>query len=195
MINGLRMAAVAVVLCMSGAAHAVEYSADGVAHNSTGQTKMSKIYVSNGKVRVEPVGGTSYEVLDTVHQTGYFVVPAKKLRVEQPAVMAGQNGAAYNVGVTPCTVLMLTRAMVNCKKLGADKLNGRATEKWQVIQLLGSQSFTSTVWVDRALGAIVKAQSARGTFDLQNVRMGPQSASLFVTPAGFATQQIGPPQK
>ncbi len=193
MIKSVRLAAATVAIGMATAAQAVEYSAEGVAHNIQGQTRTTKIYVSNGKVRVEAQGGPSYEVIDTTKQTGFFVVPAKKLCVLQPAVMAAQNGAAYNVGMTPCIKIMATGGIVNCKKLGMDKLNGRPAEKWQLIQVVQGQSFSSTIWVDHGLGAIVKAQSVRGTFEFRNVHFAPQPASLFVMPTGYATKTISGP--
>ena len=199
MIKSLRWAAAAVALCVANAAHAVEFSADSVAHNSVGQTHVSKIYVSNGMVRVEPAGLTSYEILDTAKPAGYFIVPGKKLCVVQPLIMAAHNASAFNVGVTPCIKLMGTGGFATCKKLGADKVNGRPTEKWQLIQTgpggtngMG-QSFTSTVWIDRGLGAIVKAESVRGTLEYRNLHMGPQPASLFAIPAGYVKQPMPAP--
>lgn len=192
-INGLRLAAVACAMCVATAAQALEYSAVSVAHNSMGQSRSRKIYFSNGKIRVETEGAPAYEVLDTAKRTGIFIVPAKKLCVVQPPVMAQQNIAAYSVGASPCTKIMATGGIVNCKKLGMDKLDGRPAEKWELIQVMEGQSYTSTVWVDRMLDAIVKAQSPRGTFEMQNIHFGPQLASLFVVPAGYTTTNMGPP--
>jgi hypothetical protein len=42
------------------------------------------------------------------------------------------------------------------------------------------------------MDAIVKAQSPRGTFEMQNVHFGPQPASLFAVPAGYTTKNMGP---
>lgn len=192
MIKVLRLAAAAVAISAATAAQAVEYSAVSVAHNSMGQSRSKKIYFSNGLIRVELEGAPAYEVLDIKKQTGLFIVPGKKLSVVQPAVMAEQNIAAYSVGVSPCAKILATGGVVNCKKLGVDKLDGRPAEKWELIQVVQGQSYTSTVWVDRLLDAIVKAQSPRGTFEIQNVHFGPQPASLFSVPAGYTTQNMGP---
>lgn len=193
MIKGLRFAAAAVAICVTTAAQAVEYSAVSVAHNSQGQSRSRKIYFSNGLIRVEMEGAPAYEILDAKKLTGSFIVPGKKLCVVQPAVMAQQNISAYSVGASPCSKIMATGGIVNCKRLGTDQLDGRPAEKWELIQVVQGQSYTSTVWVDRLLDAIVKAQSPRGTFEMQNVHIGPQPASLFAVPAGYTTKNMGAP--
>jgi len=194
--NGLRWVVAAGALCLASTAQAIEFSAESVAHNSRGQTRMEKIFVSNGQVRVEPADAPSYELLDTVKKTGYFVVPTKKWAVVLPAVVAARNAAPYKVGANPCASLAGTGGFATCKKLGSDTVNGRPTEKWQVTQTgpggtdgLG-ESFTSTVWLDRGLDVIVKAVSARGTLAVQNLHMGPQPANLFALPAGYTMKNL-----
>ncbi|HEY5046419.1 MAG TPA: hypothetical protein VII49_00175 [Rhizomicrobium sp.] len=196
MIKSLQLAALAFVLSGATAAPAQDYSAEAVAHNMTGQSRTMKVFVSQGKIRVEPVGALSYEILDTAKQTGYFVIPGKKLAVLQPPAMVLQNGTSYSVGATPCSkVAPPPSPPATCKKLGMDKVNGRPAEKWQLTQGNLKQNFTSTVWVDRQLDAVVKAQSPRGTFALQNLHFGPQSANLFTVPAGFTTKTIAGMQR
>ncbi len=201
MIKGLRSAAVAAVLIVSTAAQAADFSAETVARNSLGQTRTSKLYISNGKVRVEPQGAPSYELLDAKAKTGYFVFPAKKTYIVQPQRMAMYNAASFSIAATPCINLMATGGIITCKSLGPDKINGRVTEKWEVTQTgpgpkgpAGpSLSFTSTVWVDRGLNTIVKAQSARGSLQYQNLKLGPQPANLFALPAGFKQEAMPTP--
>jgi hypothetical protein len=187
--RSLRLVAAAVALCFATAAQAQDYSAVAVAHNSVGQVKNIKISVSHGKVRVEPVGGPSYEILDTTKREGYFVVPGKKMCLVQPPDMALHNGAPYSVSPNPCEKITTPLDFAACKKVGTDKINGRATEKWQISQGDPKHPFVSTIWVDRSLDAVVKAQSARGTFEFQDLHIGPQPANLFVIPAGYATQK------
>jgi hypothetical protein len=191
--RGTGLIAALFAIYATSAAQAIEFSADAVAHNSTGQTRTSKIYISNGMVRVDQAGALFYEVLDTKKQSGHFIVPTKKLNVEQPAVMAAQNAAAYNVGATPCIKIVAIGGLVNCTKLGMDKVGGRPTEKWKLIMVSQGMAYISTLWVDRTLGLIVKSTSDRGTFEIQNVHFGPQAASLFVVPSGYTTKQMPAP--
>jgi hypothetical protein len=188
-IDRLRLAATSVALCLATAAHAEDYSAVAVAHNSMGQTRNIKIFVSHGKVRVEPQGAPSFELLDTAKREGYFVVPAQKMYLVQPPDVALHNGAPYSVSVNPCEKISDRLNLATCKKLGADRINGRVTEKWQVSEGDAKEMFTTTIWVDRGLDAIVKSQSSRGLLELQNLHIGPQPANLFVLPAGYAMQK------
>jgi hypothetical protein len=188
-IDRLRLAATGVALCLATAAHAEDYSAVAVAHNSMGQTRTIKIFVSHGKVRVEPQGAPSYELLDTTKREGYFVVPSEKMYLVQPPDVALHNGAPYSVPMNPCEKISDKLNLATCKKLGADKINGRVTEKWQVSEGDAKQMFTTTIWVDRDLDAIVKSQSSKGLLEFQNLRIGPQAANLFVLPTGYAVEK------
>jgi hypothetical protein len=199
--KSLPWAAAAVALSVSSATYAVDFSADSVAHNSTGQTRTIKVYSSNGKVRVEPVGADSYEILDTAKRAGYIIYPQKKLCRVQPQMMAIMNSAAYSVAANPCVKISLSGGLATCKRLADDKVNGRATERWEVTRVSpGGKnnmglSYTLTVWVDRGLGAIVKSQGPRGILEYQNLRIGPQSPNLFAVPAGYKTEQIPMPKR
>jgi hypothetical protein len=188
-IDGARLAAMAVAMCFVTAAQAQDYSAVAVAHNGTGQTRIIKIFASHGKVRVEPQGIPSYEILDTAKKEGYFIVPDKKVYLVQPPDMAQHNGAPYSVSPNPCEKISDRLNLATCKKLGSDKINGRVAEKWQVTAGDAKQLFTTTIWVDRDLNAVVKSQSSRGTLEFQNLRIGPQPASLFVLPTGYSAQK------
>jgi hypothetical protein len=191
-------AVVAAGLVVSGVAQSAEFSANTIAKNSDGQVHTSKIYFSNGKVRIEPQGAPNYIVLDTAAKTGFVVLPTKKIYMVEPKMMATYSAATFSVGATPCMNLAPTGGIITCKKLGPDKINGRPTEKWEVTQTGpdpkgGQMSLISTVWVDRGLGTLVRAQSPRGTLDYQNVHFGPQAASLFAVPAGFTKQDMSAP--
>jgi hypothetical protein len=111
--------------------------------------------------------------------------------------MALHNGAPYSVPANPCEKISDRVNLATCKKMGADKINGRVTEKWQVSEGDAKQLFATTIWVDRDLDAIVKSQSSRGTLELQNLRIGPQPANLFVLPVGYSMQKptLGEPDQ
>jgi hypothetical protein len=194
MIKGLSWAATAIMLCVSTVAYALDYSADAVFHESPGKTNINKIFVSNGKMRIAPVGKTAYEILDPAKQVAVFVVPDKKMAIFRDP-MGPQRAVRYNVGRNPCIGLAREMEVPTCKNLGMDKVNGHVTEKWLYTLTIRGKSFVRTIWVDRSLGALVKVQSDKGTtFELLNVRFGPQPASLFVVPPSPQTKQV-PTQK
>lgn len=146
--------------------------------------------MGSGQIRVEPVGAPSYEILNIAQSTGYFVVPGKKLIVQQSPTVAQMSVAPYNIGPDPCVTVSTKENPASCKKIGYDKLTGRPTEKWQMTQLVSGKSQTSTIWVDRPLHAIVRSQSGAGIFKLVNFHFGKQPAALFALPSGFNRTQM-----
>lgn len=181
------------LLALPAIACAQEFSADGVARNSHGQSETSKIYVEHAKVRVEPVGSPSYELLDTAQVTGHFVVPKKKLVIDQPAELAGGSVAPYDIGENPCDRMTARPGSPgpSCRKLGTEPVNGRPAEKWQVDQTVDGKHDISTMWVDRELRTAVKSQSTHGTYQLLNIHFGKQPDALFVIPDGYTHQEMG----
>ena len=195
MIKGIRCGAAIILLCLPTAAHALEYSADGVFHGNRGAMGTNKIYVSHGKVRIQPVGDAAYEIFDEAKQTDDIVVPAKKLILAQGLHTGQVRGVRYNVGPNLCSKVSTPSAPATCKKIGLDKIDGRVVEKWEFSRNARRQIITSTIWIDRSLDAVVKVvREGKVTYELLNVHLGPQAASLFVIPAGFQTKQMLDPK-
>jgi hypothetical protein len=175
--------------CLSTTAQAVDYSADAVFHETPGATRLNKVFVSNGNVRIEAAGQTTYEILDTAKQTGHFIVPGKKMSI-LPDPIAPQRGARYSVGPIPCVRLSSLKAPAACKKLGLDTVNGQVAEKWQYSLPQPGGTFVRTIWVDRRINAVVKVQRDKGVmFELLNIHLGPQPPSLFLVPTSSQTKQ------
>jgi hypothetical protein len=191
MIKGLRCAVAVVFLCLPGAAHAVEYSADAVFHGNRGASGTNKIYISNGKIRVQPTGDPAYEIFDGAKKIDDIVVPAKKLIIAQGPKTAQLRGVRYSVGPDLCAKISTPAAPATCKKLGSELVNGRVAEKWQFNRTVHGRNLASTIWIDRSLDAIVKVlRDGKVSYELLNVHFAPQPASLFVIPAGFQTKQV-----
>ena len=195
MIKGSGCAVTSVLLCLSTAAQALEYSADVIFHGRKGTTITNKVklYVSGQKVRIEPVGGTIYEIFDLTKQTGWFVIAGKPTRV-LPDPKAAMRSARYSVGPNPCAKLFIEERPAGCKKLGADTVNGHAAEKWQFSRADHGRNIVWTAWIDRSLDAVVKVQREQVAFELLNAHFGPQPAGLFVVPA-VAPPKPPPPVK
>ena len=181
-----RLTTIAIVAVLTAStAEAQEFSADAVAHNKLGHTATLKVFMENKKIRIEPVGGPSYEILDLAGPHGWFVNPSKKAYIVQDAAAIKNNSAAYAVDSNPCDNISTPDAPAKCAKIGMDKVNGRDAEKWTITQSFMGRTSTSTVWVDRSLHSLVKSASNFGTFELINLKFGAQPASLFELPAGF----------
>jgi len=196
MIKGLRGGAAIILLCVPTAARAVEFSADAVFHGSRGATGTNKVNVSNGKIRVQPVGDPAYEIFDNAKQIDYIIVPPKKLILAQGPNTAHLRGARYNVGADLCAKISIPAAPAVCTKQGLDKVGGRVVEKWQFTRTtVHGRHLASTIWIDRSLDAIVRVVwGGRVSYELLNVHFGPQAASLFAIPRNFQIKQMADPK-
>ncbi len=75
-----------------------------------------------------------------------------------------------------------------CKDLGSETVNGRSTEHWQMTHKDGN---VSDVWIDDSLHFPIKSVSGGTTWQLTNIKEGPQDASLFQIPAGYQKMDMG----
>jgi len=78
-----------------------------------------------------------------------------------------------------------------CQSLGADTVNGRAADKWQLTyKRTGKVGYA---WIDPHLHYLVKMQdpAAQTTMQVRDVKEGPQPLTLFTIPTGYT--KMDPP--
>ncbi len=82
---------------------------------------------------------------------------------------------------------------LEAKMVGKEQHEGRSVEKWEtVMSRPGQQPVKMVQWLDPDLGEPVKQQGPDGSsFELKNIKVGPQPGDLFAVPAGF--QKVAPP--
>jgi hypothetical protein len=78
-----------------------------------------------------------------------------------------------------------------CQHLGADTVNGRPADKWQLTYKRSGK--TGYAWIDPELHYLVKMQdpAAQTTMQVRNVKEGPQALSLFAVPPSYT--KMDPP--
>jgi hypothetical protein len=78
-----------------------------------------------------------------------------------------------------------------CQSLGADTVNGRPADKWQLTYKRSGK--TGYAWIDPKLHYLVKMQdpAAQTTMQVREVKEGLQPPSLFVIPPGYT--KMDPP--
>ena len=92
------------------------------------------------------------------------------------------------VPANPCS----SGPKANCKKLGTETVNGRATERWQVEMSLEK----ATMGIDQKLPIPSKTVSSDGlTMEFSNLAEGKQDAKLFVVSAGYEKMDMGDMRK
>jgi hypothetical protein len=193
--NCMRLATVALLLACAcaGAARAQEFSAIGVARDSTGHVVKSKVYMSGNKVRADPqetgaANEQAYGILDLAQRTSTVINVGQKIYTQKPA--SRQDLQFYASGASPCPP-----AGATCKDEGSETLNGRNAEKWEFSQSLQGQTLLTRVWVDTKLHVWTKVEVMAGAAlvlsnELQDIQEGPQPASLFIIPAGFREMTV-----
>lgn len=78
----------------------------------------------------------------------------------------------------------------SAKKLGSETINGRKTEKWRCTGEIkpepGEPASDTTVWFDLELKFPIRDINDSGdAFEVRNIKIGRQDASLFKIPPGF----------
>ena len=85
---------------------------------------------------------------------------------------------------------IVTRQQFVCKQVGYESVNGRSTELWHMDSKFWGGS-SAYLWVDSQIRATIKWTLPNGTSgELQNIKVGPHSASLFELPADYRKQDL-----
>jgi hypothetical protein len=196
--------AAALIVALGRPAAAQQFSADLVNTDDGGAAgKSQKIYVADGKVRMEGGGIKGGALLaDGAAKTAIMLIPEKKIYVDM-ARMAGMVQIFMPLNPNdPCPQWqeMAKSAGRNnpgagddgawtCKRIGPDTVNGRSAIKYEAVSPKGEQN---NGWVDPKLKFLIKSQNAQGRgMELRNIQEGPQQASLFEIPAGYQKVDMG----
>ncbi len=164
------------------------FSADMKMSNARQTNMTGKMYFSGQKVRMDmnAAGHSSAVISDLPSRTVYMIMPQQRMYMEMKAdQMPGgkQQWKPYDAA-NPCA----NEAGVTCKKLGTEMVNGRMCDKWL---FTGGAGGERTVWIDQRSHIPIKTVMPDGSFELTNVKEGPQPASLFEVPAGFTKMDMG----
>jgi hypothetical protein len=173
-----------------------EFSADIVSRDATGAATDGggRMFVSNGKVRIEPTNTPAgFFLIDGAAATSLFVRPAQQVFMDarqssrltqiflpvDPNVPCSQwQAAARNAGVPNAG------GDWHCERIDTAPVDGHdITIQYAVV----SPNRESTQrWIDTALDFPVKLRQSDGaTLALEHIRVEPQPASLFTVPASY----------
>jgi hypothetical protein len=144
------------------------------------------------------LGSGKQVIMNYSDQSGWVVSPTDKIYspfLDEPDVVdrlvltmllfSLRPAAQLNSETHPCG----KNAEFPCKRVGAEKLNGREAVKWETSKVQREMYTASIVplylWVDRDLGILLKSSEPGSAQELTNLRQITQDASLFQPPAGF----------
>ena len=184
--NLCRLFAVAALLALSVPAWAVapaptQYQADVVSRGS-GETTSYRFYSGDRMFRMDTQEAQVITRLD--RRLVWIVQPGEKMYMEQPFRPEKANPlvAQQDEGVS-----------VNRQKVGAEVVNGVATEKWKVtVQSAKGGTQTFLQWIDPKTGIAMRTADPAGKWsqELKNLQVGPQPAGLFEVPKGYQKMAV-----
>jgi hypothetical protein len=183
------------ILTTSRRAVAQELTAEQVGHDGSGHSFKSKVYMGHGKMRIEPLEGTTpgsaasdnaIILLDLSAGTSIVLDTDRKTYLEQAPAIARRSIASFRFADnTPCEENPKSTEPSSCKKAGTEMINGRNAEKWELTAMVAGEMVTGHVWLDAQWHFVVKQETLGMTGELQNIREGPQPVSLFEVPTDY----------
>jgi len=184
-----RVSSSAVLISLAAVAQAqapVQFSGEIVVRDLDGGTGTGKLYIGAAKQRMEftAFGEVRPTIVDPPNDTQRTISPRQRNFMELPR---GESGGPVRIPRlspvdpnNPCG----TGDFVDCMRLGAETVNGLATQKWEYTNTDGERV---TAWIATQLRFPVKTTADTGaTNEIRNVVQGPQPATLFAVPNGFA---------
>lgn len=160
----LQMASAAVLaVVMAGSAQAdsagIQFSADMVGHDPDGQTSEGKLFVGEGRTRVEmsQQGHQIVRINDEKRGIDWLLFPADKNYLERGApagatAAPGQPFAAPSAETSPCEHM----PGVTCRRVGVEDVNGRPAVKWEMSFTDKGQTLSGAQWLDKERGLPLK---------------------------------------
>jgi hypothetical protein len=186
--------AVILILCVAPAVcPAQDFSADvvnvdgkvnaGSPGADTSAHKLSRLFVSKGKIRLEMGGPTgTVLVVNAAEQTVFALFPAKK----EYEPLAGGVSEYFRVSDAEdvCPDWQKVSAQkVDCERVGYEVVNGRKTVKYR--NKSASDVAVSAVWIDLEMKFVVKWEGAGTGVELRNIQEAQQAADLFTLPSDY----------
>lgn len=196
-----RITPIVLFLALSAAAlpaQTVEFSSNMRLSSATGDTQVAKLYVGNKRALIQrdesksDTNGIGSIVMDFENQLIFLLIPQSKFYLR---VTGSQGSPFYNAAwmfrpynpATPCDgwVAEADRRGITlrCRPAGAESVDGKPAQRWDATATNGA---SGSLWYDPDLNFVVKVlrKSAKGVesgYEIQNVKRGPQPATLFDT--------------
>ena len=156
-----------------------------------------KIYMSREHMRMDMTGtqgapgGGAIMITNFATQTSDTLMPEQHMYMEFKAdQMQGRRpGMGPNIKPlpdpnNPCA----NQEGMTCKNLGAEQVNGRTCDHWQITD---KNARVSNIWIDQKIHFPIKTVSQDSTWELSNIKEGEPAASLFQIPPGYQKMDMG----
>lgn len=139
-----------------------QFSAETIQRGSTGEASSGKMFVGEGKMRMEmsAQGQSLVRITDEKRKVEWLLFPDQKTYLERQAG-PDQTGSASSpsaAAADPCAGI----PGLTCRKLGDEDVGGRPAAKWEITGNQDDKPVTSVQWIDRERGIPLRQQFPDG---------------------------------
>ena len=142
----------------------IQFSAEMVRHGPDGKTATGRMYVGDGRTRMEmsQQGREVVRISDRGRRMEWILFPADKgyLQRTAPPTPQGANPPSTppSADSDPCAGM----PGVTCRRLGVEDVNGRPAVKWEMSMTHEGKTLTGVQWLDQERAIPLKHQMPSG---------------------------------
>jgi hypothetical protein len=164
-----------IVSCLVTGAFAMEFSADMVS-TAHGRTTTTKVFAKDQKFRMEPKDALTYSIVRGDKQVLWMIMPDQKSYMEMKTDPNRQLKVEEKV-----------KGEVSRRMIGAEKIDGHPTQKYEVTYAEGGKTEKMYQWMATDIKFPIKMAAVDGswTMEYKNVKIGTQPAGLFELPSDY----------
>lgn len=153
----------AAVLATGSASSGEQFSADMVRHGPDDQTTSGKMYVGDGRVRMEmsQQGKEVVRITDQNRGMEWVLFPDEKKYLERggaPGAGKAPASGKPSAETDPCAGM----PGLTCRRVGVEDVGGRPAVKWEMSMTQQGETLTGSQWLDKERGIPLKSVMPNG---------------------------------
>lgn len=151
--------------------------------SSKGRTSTSS-KIPSSRAKKQGLGKVQIDIVNPYQGAMWRLFPDSKKYYEIAGEKASELPAPPMPGDTdhPCSA----DKGIKCTQLGSETINGRSTEKWEIVSESDDGTVTTTQWFDPELGVPVRTLvPGKVMWEYKSIKVAPQSDKAFMVPDGF----------
>jgi hypothetical protein len=149
-----------------------QFSADMIRHGPDGQVTSGKMFVGDGRTRMEmsQQGQEVIRINDQNRHMEWILFPDQQSYLERGASPGAESAAPPpqpSAEANPCAAM----PGVTCRRVGVEDVNGRPAVKWEMSATQQGETLTGAQWLDQERGLPLKSVMPNGpTMELKILR-------------------------
>jgi outer membrane lipoprotein-sorting protein len=165
--SGFKFGAIVVLsltaACVQAEGGGPQFSAEMHQRGPEGPASAGKMFVGDGKVRVEMAaeGQSMIRITDEQRKVEWILFPDQKTYLERKAGPDQAGGPAVSPAAfaeNPCAGM----TGLTCRKVGDEAVSGRPSAKWEITGTQEGKTITTTQWIDKERGIPLRQQFPDG---------------------------------